>query len=143
MLIPRGDAATRTALNPNNAKGLMMYDTTTNTMWIHNGNGFASGWNSLSNGTNYWVQQGVYGTEIKTIDNGGGFWSANASTVLSEFPITPPASGTGTRLMWMPYKSAFRVGTVDGNDWNTDSIGTWSIGMGFNAKAMGACIGSV
>ncbi|MES2775789.1 MAG: exosporium glycoprotein BclB-related protein [Bacteroidota bacterium] len=44
LLIPRGNNATRTALNSNTAKGLMLYDTTTNSLWIHNGNGLASGW---------------------------------------------------------------------------------------------------
>jgi len=41
LLIPRGDAASRAALNANTAKGLMIYDTTTNTIWMHNGNGLA------------------------------------------------------------------------------------------------------
>jgi len=44
FLMPRGNSATRTALNSNTAKGLMLYDTTTNSLWIHNGNGMASGW---------------------------------------------------------------------------------------------------
>jgi len=48
LLIPRGDAATRAALSNNDAKGLMLLDTVTNTLWIHNGNGFASGWQQMS-----------------------------------------------------------------------------------------------
>src|SRR5688572_9543494 len=44
FLMPRGDSATRTALNSNTAPGFMLYDTTTNSLWIHNGNGMASGW---------------------------------------------------------------------------------------------------
>ena len=35
--------ATRNALNANTAKGLMIYDTTTNSLWIHHGNGNAAG----------------------------------------------------------------------------------------------------
>lgn len=46
FLMPRGNAATRAALNNNTAKGLMLYDTVTNSLWIHNGNGLASGWNN-------------------------------------------------------------------------------------------------
>jgi hypothetical protein len=46
LLIPRGDAATRTALNGNTAKGLMLYDTSTNSLWIHDGNGLPSGWHN-------------------------------------------------------------------------------------------------
>ncbi|MEO6130573.1 MAG: hypothetical protein ABIQ02_01905, partial [Saprospiraceae bacterium] len=30
----------------------------------------------------------------------------------------PPASGPGARMMWYPGKSAFRVGQVDGPEWN-------------------------
>lgn len=46
LLIPRGDAATRTVLNGNTAKGLMLYDTATNSLWIHDGNGLPSGWHN-------------------------------------------------------------------------------------------------
>jgi hypothetical protein len=35
-------------------------------------------------------------------------------------PTTAPFSGAGTRLMWIPSRSAFRVGTVSSND--TDAI---------------------
>lgn len=137
LLIPRGDAATRTALNANTAKGLLMYDTVLNTVWLHNGNGLATGWNSLSTGTNYWQLNGALGTEIKNT-NTGGFWSANGSTVVSDpGAIQPPVSGAGTRLMWMPQKSAFRVGTVTGNDWNADSIGVYSFAAGIDVRAKG------
>ena len=71
LLIPRGDAATRNILNSNTAKGLLLYDSLTNTMWVHNGNGLISGWNSISNGNNYWQQAGVLGTEIKNTNSGG------------------------------------------------------------------------
>ena len=137
LLIPRGDNASRTALNSNNAKGLMMYDTISNTLWIHNGNGLASGWQSLAIGSNHWVLSGALGTEI-TNTNPDGFWSANASTVLIDpGVILSPVSGPGTRMMWLPQKSAFRLGTVHNNDWNADSIGTWSTGIGYSTKAKG------
>lgn len=137
LLIPRGDAATRTVLNGNTAKGLLMYDTVLNTVWMHNGNGLPSGWNSLSTGTNYWQLNGTLGTEIKNT-NTGGFWSANASAVtLSPPVIQPPVSGSGTRLMWIPQRSAFRAGTVLGNNWNADSIGAFSFATGYDTKASG------
>lgn len=137
LLIPRGDAATRTALNANTAKGLLMYDTVLNTVWLHNGNGLATGWNSLSTGTNYWQLNGALGTEIKNT-NAGGFWSANATTVNVNPPvIQPPVSGSGTRIMWMPQRSAFRAGTVTNNNWNADSIGSWSFATGYDSKAIG------
>jgi hypothetical protein len=49
----------------------------------------------------------------------------------------PPASGPGTRMMWYPQKAAFRVGVVDNNDWNKDSIGRYSFATGGDAKAFG------
>ena len=136
LLIPRGDNTTRINLQFNTGKGLLLYDTLTSTLWSHNGSGSMSGWSSFSTGQNLWTLAGSNGNEARNT-NTGGFWSVNATTVLSELSVTPPILNAGTRLMWMPSKSAFRAGTVDGNDWNTDSIGTWSIGLGFNAKAKG------
>ncbi len=137
LLIPRGDAATRTALNTNTAKGLLLYDTVLNTVWMHNGNGLATGWSSLSTGTNYWQLNGALGTEIKNT-NAGGFWSANATTVSSDPGIIqPPVSGAGTRIMWMPQKSAFRVGTVDNIQWDAAFIGASSFASGYNNIASG------
>jgi hypothetical protein len=53
-------------------------------------------------------------------------------------PGDPPASGAGTRMMWYPDKSAFRVGRVTGTHWDKDSIGNYSVAMGYNTKAKGA-----
>jgi hypothetical protein len=52
-------------------------------------------------------------------------------------PGDPPASGEGTRMMWYPDKGAFRVGAVSGTDWDKDSIGEYSVAMGYNTKAKG------
>ena len=49
LLIPRGNAAFRASLNSNTAKGLLMFDTLSNSIWMHNGNGSASGWQEISN----------------------------------------------------------------------------------------------
>ncbi len=46
-------------------------------------------------------------------------------------------SGAGTRLMWIPFSGAFRVGTVEGNQWDKDSIGIFSNAIGYNSKATG------
>ncbi len=48
-----------------------------------------------------------------------------------------PVTGAGTRLMWFPNKSAFRVGSVTGNHWDHDSIGSYSMASGYNTKASG------
>ena len=53
----------------------------------------------------------------------------------TSFP--PPISGQGTRMMWYPQKAAFRVGNVDGLNWDKDSIGRYSFASGFNNKAKG------
>lgn len=141
ILIPRGDAATRAALNTNTAKGLLLYDTVLNNLWIHNGNGTPTGWSSVSFGTNYWQLSGAVGNEVKN-SNAGGFWSANSSAVTSDpGTVFPPAAGAGTRLMWIPAKSAFRVGTVDGSFsgvWDVTNIGAWSLATGRNTMASGA-----
>lgn len=49
----------------------------------------------------------------------------------------PPVSGAGNRMMWYPDKSAFRAGSVGAVDWDKDSIGSYSIGLGLDAKAKG------
>ena len=59
------------------------------------------------------------------------------ATVSSSTTYGPPASGAGTRMMWYPQKGAFRVGSVDGTQWNKDSIGSFSFAAGFNTKALG------
>ncbi|MFT4312704.1 MAG: hypothetical protein ACMXYF_05755, partial [Candidatus Woesearchaeota archaeon] len=48
-----------------------------------------------------------------------------------------PVSGSGTRLMWIPEKAAFRAGEVDGNQWDDSNIGPRSIALGQNVRASG------
>lgn len=48
-----------------------------------------------------------------------------------------PMEGTGTRLMWYPGKGAFRAGRVNGTQWNDNSVGMYSIALGFNSRASG------
>jgi hypothetical protein len=52
-------------------------------------------------------------------------------------PGDPPTSGAGTRMMWYPDKAAFRAGKVVNVNWNKDSIGDYSVAMGYNTKAKG------
>ncbi len=51
---------------------------------------------------------------------------------------TIPASGAGTRMMWYPSRAAFRAGYVTENQWNTDSVGSYSIALGYNTIARGS-----
>jgi hypothetical protein len=52
-------------------------------------------------------------------------------------PANPSISGAGRRMMWYPDKAAFRAGYVNANRWNKDSIGVYSIAMGYDTKASG------
>jgi hypothetical protein len=49
-----------------------------------------------------------------------------------------PATGAGARLMWYPRKAAFRVGAVDGAQWDDANIGQYSTAMGYRVMARGA-----
>lgn len=66
--------------------------------------------------------------------NDGSVVFANSS---NQSLVNPPISGTGTRMMWYHSKSALRAGNVDGDQWDRDSIGYYSIGLGKNVKAKG------
>jgi Chaperone of endosialidase len=45
------------------------------------------------------------------------------------------ASGAGTKLIWYPYKKSFRVGGIDGNQWDTTNTGIYSASFGYNCEA--------
>jgi Chaperone of endosialidase/Head domain of trimeric autotransporter adhesin len=63
-----------------------------------------------------------------------------------------PQTGAGERMMWHPFKAAFRVGGVDLDQWddgntgfytlasgyNTIALGNYSVAMGYNARAQQA-----
>ncbi len=59
-------------------------------------------------------------------------------TYKSANPGLAPDSNAGTRMMWYPDKSAFRTGTIDGNQWNTGNIGNYSVAMGYSTTASGS-----
>lgn len=71
----------------------------------------------------------------------------SAETVLTDPPgFTSPILGAGTRMMWLPRKSAFRVGTLRSSStnpddettyWDNDSIGLYSFAAGINPLASG------
>ncbi len=99
----------------------------------------AVGWKVTSGGGGsdvFWSQTGA--TDAISNTNTGGFYSQNSTPVFIDPGALPtPVDYAGTRLMWMPEKSAFRAGTVDGPEWNADSIGTWSFASGFGTLAKG------
>ncbi|MEO5929418.1 MAG: tail fiber domain-containing protein, partial [Candidatus Kapaibacterium sp.] len=62
----------------------------------------------------------------------------NGSVLFDGTTGTTPASGNGTRLEWIPAKAAFRAGAVSGTFWDDANVGSYSIGLGYDAKASGA-----
>lgn len=50
-----------------------------------------------------------------------------------------PATGEGERMMWHPYKAAFRAGSVgsSGTHWDDINVGFYTAAFGFNTRAIG------
>lgn len=48
-----------------------------------------------------------------------------------------PATGAGSRMMWYPGKSAFRVGYINGAHWDDANIGAYSFATGISTYAQG------
>lgn len=102
-------------------------------------------WQTPASSSGLWTVTGIGGNEIRNT-NAGGFWSSNTSLVPFiendvANPPTAPASGSGTRMMWIPSRSAFRCGSVSGNAWDANNIGLHSFATGYNSWASG--IGNV
>ncbi len=137
-VLPQVTTAQRNAIaSPKN--GMLVFDTNTQSYWFRQ----SGNWTELPKSgstSNYWQLTG----NVINNTNSGGFWSANPIGLSSNInialhPPTAPVSGDGTRLMWIPSRSAFRVGTVaDGTkSWDADSIGLFSTAIGYNSKARG------
>ena len=54
----------------------------------------------------------------------------NGSLLIEGTTGGTPVTGTGTRLMWIPAKRAFRAGNVVGDKWDDGKIGTGSFSFG-------------
>ncbi len=48
-----------------------------------------------------------------------------------------PQTGAGERMMWHPFKAAFRVGGVDLDQWDDGYVGFYSLAAGYNTRAQG------
>jgi hypothetical protein len=91
-------------------------------------------WNSFSLGTAYSGGRTITANSGPVEINGtDGLLSQG--TYMSGTALQ--SSGAGTRLLWYPKKSAFRVGTVANTEWNDANIGAHSISMGMNTIASG------
>ncbi|RYU92639.1 tail fiber domain-containing protein [Emticicia agri] len=140
VVLPQMTTTQRTDMvNPTN--GSLVFDKTTQSYWFRQ----SGAWVELPKGgstSNFWQTSGLGGNEIRNT-NTGGFWSKNPvgmnySSNNTSNPPTAPVNEAGTRLMWIPGRSAFRVGTItDENYWAADSIGLFSFASGINTKASG------
>lgn len=82
---------------------------------------------------------------LEPTGTGQGIYSKRSSLYNFSIPtpLVLPDSGAGTRLMWIPDRSAFRAGTVSGTDWNNANIGPYSFAMGLDLKVTGLAAGAV
>jgi len=69
-----------------------------------------------------------------------GFHIANVDGVVytgTHGTGTIPVQGIGSRMMWYPGKSAFRVGYASGTNWDNVFVGQYSFASGYNTRASG------
>ncbi len=61
----------------------------------------------------------------------------NGSFLITGSTGATPVSGAGTRLMWVPDKTAFRAGQVSGDYWDSANMGNYSVSFGYNNRVEG------
>jgi hypothetical protein len=79
------------------------------------------------------LQSGSPSADRVRVDSGGGFVAMGSLGI-----GLIPQSGAGERMMWHPYRSAFRAGSVSStgsNLWDDGNIGFYSTAFGLNAAA--------
>lgn len=140
ILIPRLSTVQRNAI-ATPAKGLIVFDSTVNNFYYHNGNNwlelFADSnklWRKNSNDI-YSANTGKVGIGVSAPQS---LLQVKGGSVLFDSTIgVTPVSGPGTRMMWIPEKIAFRAGRVTGADWDASNIGLFSFAAGWNVRASG------
>ncbi|WP_304232568.1 hypothetical protein [Jiulongibacter sediminis] len=140
-VLPQMTTAQRSAIaSPVN--GMLVFDSNTQSYWFRQSGDWVE-LNVVDENSSLWHLNGLAGNEIKNT-NTGGFWFANPTGLTTSAnnnsnPPTAPMNGDGTRLMWIPSRSAFRVGTISNgsNSWDADSVGLFSFATGYNTKAKG------
>ena len=163
LLTPRTSTVSRLLIP--NTKGLMLYDTVTNSFWYNDG----SAWQEMSNGSsalngtiNYVAKFTGSSTagNSQIFDNGTNIgigtiapaarFQVNDSSVLffaaGDVPVQAhdiPVQNGGRRMLWYPDKAAFRAGYTVGNEWDSANIGKYSVGMGYGNRALGIYAASI
>ena len=140
MLIPRMTQTQRDAIGTP-ASGLLIYQTDNTTgFYYYDG----STWQMIGGADNDWT---ISGNDIYSANSGNVGIGANSPVsklhigngglLIEGTTGTTPVSGTGTRLMWIPEKSALRAGYVVGDKWDNSNIGNYSVAFGYDTKASG------
>lgn len=93
----------------------------------HNGTSWTANSFLYNDGTNLGI--GTTSPSAKLTLSNGSFLATGSS---GETPVL----GSGTRMMWIPSKGAFRAGKVGGTQWDNDSIGGYSVAFGNNSRAL-------
>lgn len=89
---------------------------------------------TIMNKTNYYLFIAGILISATSLKAQFGLHVAENQTVL----FGKDTSDFGTKLMWIPSKSALRAGYADHNEWNYDSIGASSLALGKEVRATGA-----
>jgi hypothetical protein len=149
VLLPRMTALQRLAISPTaTANGLMVFDTDstaymfwTGTVWkkvggddgnwIKNGNNIYN-----SNSGNVGIGTSAPLARLHVADSAVVFTGSTTEPILLP-GLTIPVQNAGTRMLWYPQKAAFRAGYVNGNNWNSNNIGLFSVAVGYNTIAAG------
>ena len=143
VLFPRMTAAQRAAI-PSPAKGLLVYDSTNNAFWYHNG----AVWQQISSGgANPWTVAGTHIYNNNTGNVGIGVTTPKAKLNVAKSQTVlfgDKFDGLGVKAFWVPAKAAFRAGEVvdvyGGGapyHWDDANIGYGSFAAGSDAKASG------
>jgi hypothetical protein len=128
---------------PSPAKGLMVYDSTSNTFWYHNG----TAWTEFSKGVNAWT---VNGSNVYNISGNIGIGLSAPKAKLNvvgnqNVLFGTSMTGLGTKLYWNGTKGAFRAGTIEGEypnedapfPWDDSRVGLYSFATGSDNEASG------
>jgi hypothetical protein len=100
-------------------------------LWSTTGNSGLSSSNFIGTSDAVNLSFGTNGsTRMQLMSDGSLLLAGNAGSV--------PASGSGTRMMWIPSLGAFRAGVAAGSEWNSGNVGQQSVAMGNGVLASGA-----
>ncbi|MDD3876501.1 MAG: hypothetical protein PHT69_07750 [Bacteroidales bacterium] len=118
------------------ATGPLVAGTTGQTL-RHDGSTWVSSSHLYNDGVNIGIGASTPTALLHTNGTGTGEGNVLFAGLYKTSPGNPPASGSGTRMMWYADKGAFRVGRVNNANWDKDSIGAYSFASGFSTKAKG------